>query len=130
MKTTLLALIAIILLVIFGACSGSPQESGFLQGVVSIGPIWPVETPGTPRPIPPEVYAARKVMVYDGDRIKLIRQVDLSDDGHYRVDLKPGTYVIDINHAGIDRSSEVPKQVRIEAGQIVQLDINIDTGIR
>jgi hypothetical protein len=75
-----------------------------------------VETPGTPRPTPPGVYSARKVMVYDWDRIKLIRQVDLSDSGHYRVDLKPGTYVIDINHAGIDRSSEVPKQIRIEAG--------------
>jgi len=37
---------------------------------------------------------------------------------------------VDINHLGIDRSSQVPATVVVHAGERVQLDISIDTGIR
>lgn len=115
---------------LLSACQGSPQQTGTLEGYVSIGPIWPVERPGESRPIPPEVYQARKVMVYDKRGTKLVEEVDLMQDGYYRVELKSGIYVVDINHIGIDSSSDVPQEVEIRAGETVKLDIDIDTGIR
>jgi hypothetical protein len=103
---------------------------GVLEGQVIIGPLQPVETPGETPVVPPTVYAARKIMVYDQDHTMLVRQVDLSETGYYRVELKAGIYVIDINYAGIDRSSDVPKQIEIKPSQTIRLDVDIDTGIR
>jgi len=109
---------------------GGTQQTGTLRGQVTIGPIWPVERPGDNFPIPPEVYEARKVMVYDRHGSKLIKKVDLGHDGSYTVELNPGTYMIDINRLGIDSSSDVPREVEIRSGEVVEVDIDIDTGIR
>ena len=103
---------------------------GVVEGKVTIGPLRPVEKPGETPTVPPEVYAARKIMVYDPGHQTLVKQVDINDQGHYRVELAPGNYTIDINHVGIDRSPDVPKQVEVKPGQMITLDIDIDTGIR
>ena len=39
-----------------------------------------------------------------------VEEVSLSSEGYYSVQLKPGTYTLDINRIGIDSSSDVPKQ--------------------
>jgi len=111
------------------SCGGTRQANGVLEGKVSIGPITPVQQ-SMPVPTPPEVYAARKVLVYDSEHNKLLYTVSLDDNGNYRIELEPGTYVVDINHVGIDRSSEVPKTIEIEPGITVVLNISIDTGLR
>jgi hypothetical protein len=111
------------------SCGGIPQANGVLEGKVSIGPITSVQQ-STPVPTPPEVYAARKILVYDSRQSKLLYTVSLDDNGNYRIELEPGTYVVDINHVGIDRSSEVPKTIEIEPGITVVLNISIDTGLR
>ena len=111
------------------SCGGIRQANGVLEGQVSIGPIVPVE-PTTPVPTPPEVYAARKVLVYDRYHSKLIETASLDDNGYYRIELAPGLYVVDINHVGIDRSSEVPKTIETEPGITVVRNISIDTGLR
>ena len=48
----------------------------------------------------------------------------------YSFVLKPGTYVVDLRHQGIDRSQELPKTVSIHKGETMRLDIFIDTRIR
>jgi hypothetical protein len=111
-------------------CSNGNQASGILTGAVTIGPLVPVERPGVKYDIPCEVYEARKVVVYDKNHKKLVKQVDIDCNGHYQVELMPGFYVIDINRIGIDHSSEVPTKVEIKSGETIQLDIDIDTGIR
>ena len=123
-------LIATLLILPAVGCASETQEPGTLEGNVTIGPIWPVERPGEHKPIPPEVYEARKVMVYDKSGKRLVKEVSLSSDGYYSVLLNPGTYIIDINRIGIDHSSDVPKQIEIETGQTEILHIDIDTGIR
>jgi heat shock protein HslJ len=105
-------------------------NSGILQGIVRIGPITPVERPGEKPPIPPEVYEARKIMVYDRSGRSLIQQIDIDSEGRYVAHLKPGTYTIDINRIGMDSSDDVPQQVEIQLGITTRLDIDIDTGIR
>jgi hypothetical protein len=75
-------------------------------------------------------YEARKIMVYDKNRDKLIAQVDIDANGYFQVELKQGIYTVDINHIGMDRSSDVPKEIEISAGRTIELNIDIDTGIR
>ncbi len=118
--------------IVFAALPGCavPSGQGELTGKVNIGPLTPVERPGVTPTVPPEVYQARKIMVYDSAGKTLVRRVDIGNDGTYRVTLRSGTYKVDINHAGIDRSAEVPALVTIKDGQTTTLDINIDTGIR
>lgn len=112
------------------ACSPAPAVPGRLEGEVTIGPIWPVEREGDVREIPCEVYQARKIMVYDKGGKRLIEQVDIDCNGHYSVELAPGSYLVDINQLGIDHSSQVPKTLEISSGETLRLDIDIDTGIR
>jgi hypothetical protein len=123
-------ILTILLILPVAGCVSETQEPGTLEGYVTIGPIWPVERPGEQKPIPPEVYEARKVMVYDKSGKRLVEEVSLTSQGYYIVQLKPGTYRVDINRIGIDSSSDVPKQIVIETGQTVVLNIDIDTGIR
>jgi len=106
------------------------ENSGILQGLVTIGPITPVERPGEKPPVPPEVYEARKIMVYDKSGKTLIQQVDIDSEGRYVAHLKPGNYTVDINRIGIDSSDDVPEQVEVQSGITIRLDIDIDTGIR
>jgi hypothetical protein len=118
------------------SCGQLAAQTGLLQGGVTIGPIWPVETPGqNQQPVPPEVFTSRKIMVYDESGTDLIReviinQIDQSAEGYYAVLLNPGTYTVDINNTGIGGGSNVPKQITISADETVTLNIDIDTGIR
>ncbi|MFC1874366.1 hypothetical protein ACFLYX_03595 [Chloroflexota bacterium] len=125
---------AILLMLMVGwllaGCSPAATATGMLEGNVSIGPLQPVERPGEKPPVPCEVYEARKIMVYDKSGKKLLEQVDIDCQGHYRVDLKPAIYTVDINRLGIDHSFEVPVQIEIKSGESIKLDIDIDTGIR
>jgi hypothetical protein len=128
MRSTLL-LVALALVLAAVGCAGI-TETGVLEGVVTIGPIEPVERPGVTPTIPPEVYEARKVLVYNEAGSRLIKTVDLGPDGRYRVELAPDTYTVDINHLGVDSSGDVPRQIEIKSGVTVRVDIDIDTGIR
>ncbi len=116
-------------------CQNEQIAPGTLEGTVTIGPIWPVERPGEKQPVPPQIFEARKVVIYNQSKTKAVKEVDLIQIGQsakakYSVQLKPGKYVVDINRGGIDNSSDVPKKIDIQSGQIVIVDIDIDTGIR
>ncbi len=131
MEKSIFILIAVLILsVLLAGCSSGAQPPGILEGQVTIGPLTPVQKPGPPPPVPPEVYQARKIMVYDNSGKKLIQKIDIDNNGRYRVEVLPGTYVVDINRIGIDHSKDLPKTVEIKSGQTVTLNIDIDTGIR
>jgi len=106
------------------------ENLGILQGLVTIGPTTLVEKPGEKPPIPPEIYKARKILVYDKSGKDLVQQVDIDSAGRYVAHLKLGTYTIDVNHVGMDSSDNIPKQVEIQSWITIRLDINVDTGIR
>ena len=112
------------------SCSGSTSEPGILQGKVTIGPLVPVEQEGVTYEVPCEVYEARKIMIYKQNGSDLVEEVNIDCDGRYRVELTPGIYIVDINHIGIDISSDVPSEVEINSQLTTRLDIDIDTGIR
>lgn len=119
------------LILLFTACVGTPQPTGALEGHVNIGPLTPVVRQGQPEPTPPpEVYAERKVVIFDASGQKEIIRVDIDSSGNYRVALPAGSYTVDINHLGIDRGLDLPQTVEITAEKTTRLDIEIDTGIR
>lgn len=107
------------------------NDTGTLEGKVTIGPLVPVLQAGQPEPTPrPEDYAAREIVVLNGNGIGEVARVSIDPQGMYRIVLLPGLYQIDINHAGADRAEGLPKSVTIVAGETTTLDIDIDTGIR
>ncbi|MDD1652063.1 MAG: carboxypeptidase-like regulatory domain-containing protein [Methanomicrobiales archaeon] len=126
----LLVLLAVLLATVAGCTGGPGTGKATLQGQVTIGPLCPVERPDRPCLPTPETYVARKVVVFRPDGATVVTTVPLNQTGYYRVNLDPGTYVVDINHAGIDRSPDVPRTVILDRGETVTLDIAIDTGLR
>jgi len=44
--------------------------------------------------------------------------------------LPPGTYVVDIEHTGIDHAAGLPVRVVIHSNEVTRIDVDIDTGIR
>ena len=124
-----LLLVALVLFVT--SCVPVPQETGVLEGHVTIGPLVPVVEEGVPEPTPaPEVYASRQIVIYASNGQTEVTRVQIDGKGNYRVELPVGTYVVDINHVGVDMAKELPKTVEIVAGQVTRLDVDIDTGIR
>jgi hypothetical protein len=111
------------------AAPGSGGGTGTLAGNVTIGPLCPVE----PCTVTPDrltaAYAARTIVVSMPGGVVVAQAVPDPYTGFSFI-LKPGTYIVDIKHQGIDRSPELPKTVTIRAGETIRLDISIDTGIR
>lgn len=106
-------------------------EGGKLAGLVSIGPICPVEQEGVPCPVPPEVYAGVHVVVREGVDGDLAARVGLDGEGRYEVGLPAGRYQVTLDHElGIDRGFSPTYPVEIRSGQTTELDFEIDTGIR
>lgn len=104
---------------------------GYLQGHVSIGPLRPVEKAGEPAPtVPPQVYAARQIIIYHPDGQTVVTRLKLDDQGNYHVTLAPGEYVVNMVRVGIDRAGGLPAAITIQSGVTQTLDISIDTGIR
>lgn len=102
-----------------------------LAGHVTIGPLTPVQREGQPPPTPsPEVYAERKVVVYEEDGVTEISRLPIDSHGNFHAELPAGTYVVDINHVGIDTAAGLPKEIEIKPGETTIVDIDIDTGIR
>ncbi|MEJ2487164.1 MAG: hypothetical protein P8Y68_15660 [Anaerolineales bacterium] len=112
-------------------CSRGSQVYGVLEGHVTIGPLVPVVREGEPEPTPnPEVYAAREVVVFKANGKTEFTRIEIDSSGNYRAELPVGTYVVDINHLGIDMAKDLPKEITITEQAVTLLDIDIDTGIR
>ena len=123
--------IFISLFLLIFACQTAPSPEGILKGHVSIGPLQPAIQEGMPEPTPnPEVYAARQIVIFDQSGRKEIARASINFAGDYEIALPAGTYVVDINHSGIDFAKGLPAQVEIRPNEVTLLDIAIDTGIR
>ena len=130
MRTSIWKLLTVMLLaVLIAGCAR--EDTGVLEGQVTIGPMVPALPEGQPQPTPrPEDYAAREVVVLNGNGIGEVARVSIDATGHYRIMLLPGLYQIDINHAGTDRAEGFPRTISIVVGETTTLNIDIDTGIR
>ena len=121
---------AICLLLLLVACQVQPQVKGILEGKVSIGPICPVERyPPDPRCQPTEETFQAWPLEITHDGVK-VTTVVAGKDGMFRVELSPGTYVVDHEKQQHFGKGTLPATVEVKSGETTTLDINIDTGIR
>jgi hypothetical protein len=118
-------------LVIFTAsCGKDPSQTGTLMGHVMIGPLVPAVQRGFDPTPSPDVYAAREIVITRASNGGEVARLKINNHGNYRGTLPVGTYLVDINHLGIDSADGFPTPVEITAGSIVVIDVDIDTGIR
>lgn len=106
--------------------SATPEPAGDtgIDGMVTLGPMCPVERPESPCPDKP--YAARMTIWRGGTKVAETRS---SDDGRFRVVLPAGTYrIVGETEGTFPRGSEV--EVTVVAGQMTPVQIQYDTGIR
>jgi hypothetical protein len=113
------------------ADAGSKTQAagmGTLTGYVTLWPASPVARPGSepaPRPAP-----GVKLLVY-GPAREEIAAVTTDAAGRFRVDLLPGTYLLEMGpRKGKEFTKDLPATVTITPGQETRLDLRLDTGIR
>ena len=113
------------------ACGLVPQETVVLEGRVTVGPALPAICEGIPEPTPdPRVYASREIVIYAENGRREVARTQIDAAGNYRVTLPVGTYLVDINHIGMDQGVDLPHEVDTVSDQVARLDIVIDTGVR
>jgi hypothetical protein len=131
MKNTIRLLL---MLAIIGATSCSPDGlgEGMLKGHVDIGPLLPVSRAGVPEATPSaETYAAWRIVVFSEDGITEIASTTINSAGVYEISLLPGSYLVAGRPAsGTGFMGQQKQPVEIFKGDITQLNISIDTGIR
>lgn len=131
MKPTHALLLIFLGTLILPACTNKPQTFGVLEGHVTIGPLSPVVREGDPDPTPnPEVYTTREVVVFNANGKTEFTRIKIDATGNYQAELPLGTYIVDINHSGIDFAKGLPMEIIIQENEVTKLDIDIDTGIR
>jgi hypothetical protein len=127
----LVILIFFLLVLLSGCAPAEPVEPAIVKGVVTVGPLSPIaRSDETPEPVNPEVYTTRSLNIYKDDGKTLVKNVPFQSDGSYEAILEPGTYVIMLAPNGIDYSKDLPQSVTLGAGETLELNIDIDTGIR
>ena len=109
------------------------QEAGYLEGIISIGPLCPVEKdPPDPACLPTyETYKSYPVTIWTSNGRRKIAQLKPALDGSYKIELNSGHYLVILepeqNRIG---SSNLPVEVVIRSQAETILNIDIDTGIR
>lgn len=119
--------------------TGSGQATGTLSGKMTIGPICPVErNPPDPKCKPTaEMFALKTIVVLpyglaEFDAGRTGGQVHPDANGNFSLSLEPGVYTINVLpwQKGLGSVSIKPDRFAISAGGVVNVAIDIDTGIR
>lgn len=121
-------LLSIVMTLVIAACGAQATQPGAgIQGIVEVGPTCPVERINSP--CPPHPLAAT-VVVRDASGAEVTR-FHSGSDGHFRVDLQPGTYAIVGLTTG---SSFLPRPIAttatVVAGTYTTVNVQYDSGIR
>jgi hypothetical protein len=137
MKVNLTLICLALLVGLLGLAGGSRADEGAqppaagmgtLTGLVTRGPTSPVQGPGLPPATTPATGV--KLVIYGPGRQE-IATVLTDQTGHYRLNLPPGSYLIEMApEKGRGFTKDLPATVTITRGQETRLNIRIDTGIR
>lgn len=108
----------------------SSPETGYLEANITICPLCPVEPCDIPEEQKAEIYSARTIQIYAKNREKPVKELSPDPEGHIKTELRTGVYIVEMKPLGIDRTVDLPAEIRISPGETTYLDISIDTGIR
>lgn len=108
--------------------------TGTLKGKISIGPLCPVESdPPLPECLPTEeTYKTWAIAVWSQNHNIKFKDIKPNLDGTYTIELPANDYTIDFEKKQnfAVGGSNLPVQVTIEPNVVLEIDIDIDTGIR
>ena len=108
---------------LLAACGG--EKTGTLNGTITLKPV---VSAGEIAPTPsPAEFAARQILILEGNGISEIMRADIDPNGFYNAILLPGVYIIDITHDGPEGTSGFPKQIQIIKGETTTLDATVQT---
>jgi hypothetical protein len=110
-----------------GSSEGSDERLGTIGGSVLLAPTCPVET--TESPCPGRPLAGVPVRVEDADGNVRASAVS-DDDGAFTVDVAPGSYLLTASIEEDPARSVKPVRVAVRAGEVVHVNVVVDSGIR
>lgn len=111
--------------------SDNAQPLGFLQGHLKILSLKTVEpSDGNLPAVTAQTYAEYPLVVLSQDRKKEIATVTADSKGSYRLALPPGTYVLDVQDRARKHVRAKPQPFTVVPNQTVQVDMDMDTGVR
>jgi hypothetical protein len=127
----LLLIVGCVLLPLLAIRAGDTANPGFLEGHLKITSLKEVELAGgNPRKYTAENYAEYPLVILSKDGQKEVARMNADQEGNYRVSLPPDDYVLDVQGRRPGGVRAKPQPFTVLSGQIVRVDMNIDTGIR
>jgi len=102
------------------------NEKGTIFGMVTIGPLCPVEPCPDPQP---DIYSSRDIILIPEEGEPLI--FELRSDVSFEAEVQPGRYNLNISNCEfLGCQSTLPIEVDINQNEALFIEIMIDTGIR
>jgi len=120
----------ILLFAILFLKSHGGTENGYLQGIVTIGPLCPVEPCHISEGQRAAAYPARHMAIFSTGFSGLVPEAGFPPDGYYRIALPAGGYDVSLPMDGIDHSPELPRHIVVRPEENTFPNISIDNGIR
>jgi hypothetical protein len=108
--------------------ASAPIASG-VRGTVTAGPTCPVERE-PPDPACAERPVAGAILVFTDAGGLEVARVTSAADGTFTVELAPGAYHVNAEPVEGLMGTPGPMDVEVEAGQMTELQVSYDTGIR
>jgi hypothetical protein len=125
MKRTIASLTLTMALAACGAQAAQPGTG--IQGIVQVGPTCPVERINSPCP-PHPIATTVVVRTAAGGEVTRFRS---GTDGHFKVDLAPGTYaVVGLTVGSSMLPRPIPTSVTVTSGTYTTISVEYDSGIR
>ncbi len=106
---------------LLAACS--TDRTGSLNGTVTLKPV--VSAGEIARTPSPADFAARQILIMEGNGIIEVMRADIDPGGYYGAILLEGLYIIDITNDGPEGTSGLPKQIQIIKGETTTLDVTV-----
>ena len=107
------------------------DNNGFLVGHLRILSLKEVERAdeGPSKPFAKN-YSDYPLIVLSQDGKKEITRITADGEGNYRVELPAGAYILDVQGRGRGHLRAKPQPFTVAANQTVQVDLDVDTGVR
>jgi hypothetical protein len=122
------SLTPLVLALLLAACGGGggAEPGTGVEGIVSVGPQCPVETPDSPCPDLPFVGDVQAI-ASDGT----VTTVTTDAQGSFTMDLVPGSYtLVAVTEGDGGPPTPIPQDVVVEQGSYALVVLQVDSGIR
>jgi hypothetical protein len=104
---------------------------GFVEGHLKIVSPREVElAEASPSKGTAENYAEYPLIILSQDGRKEIARVTADGNGHYRIGLPAGDYILDVQGRALGHVRAKPQPFIVASNQTVRVDMEIDTGVR